>query len=287
MKEVCGNILWGLQTWVVYPHKPPNTNRATSTGHGLYSVEFQWGHLGVYVRYIYILPAVSKAMEYILRLHWAGNRLTELKFMHYLPAMLIISVKMFMRTKVCGYKFSCIGIQLQKKLYLAKISHYRDNSASCTYQQSSMSLYISFEQPGGGGSLCPSLTRDITWNGSDSQDWHEYGDLSWSLKSHRHQMCAYMHAIEYLKIVYEFKRFCPQWPDFIENHTIAPHITGSSELAGVEGLQLQTANKILIHTLPASFSGLLQPSWKKGENFLWKAWEWGQSYLYKSKDSRS
>jgi len=70
--------------------------------------------------YIYILPAVSKAMEYILRLHWACNRLTELKFMHYLPAMLIISVKMFMRTKVCGYKFSCIGIQLQKNCTLQK-----------------------------------------------------------------------------------------------------------------------------------------------------------------------
>lgn len=93
--------------------------------------------------------------------------------------------------------------------------------------------------------------------------------------SHRLRMCAYMHAIEYLKIVYEFKWFCPQWPDFIENHAIAPHITGSSELAGVKGLQLQTANKILIHTLPASFPGLLQPSWKKGENFfhlIWKAW---------------
>ena len=173
-----------------------------------------------------------------------------------------------------GINFRVLAFNCQKNAP-TKISHYRDNSAGCTYQQSSMSLYISFEQPGGGGSLCPSLTRDITWNGSDSQDWHEYGDLSWSLMSHRLRMCAYMHAIEYLKIAYEFKWLCPQWPDFIENHAIAPHITGSSELAGVKGLQLQTANKILIHTLPASFPGLLQPSWKKGENvfhLIWKAW---------------
>lgn len=83
------------------------------------------------------------------------------------------------------------GLYCQKNAR-TKISHYRDNSAGYTYQQSSMSLYISFEQPGGGGSLCPSLTRDITWNGSDSQDWHEYGDLSWSLNvTQTSNVCIY------------------------------------------------------------------------------------------------
>jgi len=165
-----------------------------------------------------------------------------------------------------------------KKLYLAKISHYRDNSAGCTYQQSSMSLYISFEQPGGGGSLCPSLTRDITWNGSDSQDWHEYGDLSWSLKSQTSNVCIYACYWIPQDCLWIQTVLSPMTRLHREPHHSSTH-HWQQWTCGSWGPTIANS-KQNSHTYPTSlFPRPSATKLKEGGKLFMKSLEWGQSYL--------